>query len=499
MDKLLDFSESVYSLCQAHPELPQLLAELGFTEITKKMALETVGRMMTIPKGAALKGIDLTKVITVLQNKGYQVVYLPSDAPEAAEGKTDQEKRIDMLTGYIKRLGEGEDLEQVRKEFVANFKDVDAAEIAQAEQTLMKSGVPLNEVQRLCDVHSALFHGATKTEKIANAEKEVAASLANKKPKKLKRTDGGDIKYQELCQIEGHPLQILTMENEAISKQLAAMRNALETGEDVLPQLNKTRQIAVHYARKGDLLYPPLKEVHGFAGPSDVMWTVDNEIRDTLRRLYTDAEKNPYRLQQEDWQENVKAQLTRAEEMVYKETNILYPLCAKTFTDEEWKQIGRDQEDFEPCLIDSVPHWQEALDEGKTPQGNTGDISLPSGHFNARQLEAILNTIPLEITFIDENNINRYFNDGKGKKLFKRPLAALDREVFTCHPPKAQPVVRGVIQELKNGKESVDIWTSRDNEPVLIRYMAVRDKQGNYVGTMECVQKMGFAKDHFQK
>lgn len=408
--------------------------------------------------------------------------------------------RIELLTSYIKRLSQGEDLEQVRKDFVANFKDVDPSEIAQAEQTLMKNGVPLTEVQRLCDVHSALFHGAMANEKLASAVKKADASLKQTyKPKPLKRTDGADIKYQELCQIPGHPLQILTLENEAISKQLAAMKKALETGENILPELNKTRQIVVHYARKGDLLYPPLKYNYGFAGPSDVMWSVDNEIRDDLRRLYNEAQRNPSRCQSEDWRQSVQAEVKKAEEMVYKETNILYPLCAKSFTDEEWKQIGRDQEDFELCLIPSAPKWQEALDEKKNLADKAGEIVLPSGHMTVAQLEAILDTIPLEITFIDDQNINRYFNDGKGKKLFKRPLAALDREVFTCHPPKAQPVVRGVIQELKNGKESVDVWTSRDNQPVLIRYLAVRDKQGQYVGTMECVQPMGFAQKHFAK
>lgn len=87
------------------------------------------------------------------------------------------ENRNEKLQEYIKRLSEGEDLESVRKDFVENFKDVDASEIMKAEQDMMKSGVPYSQVQKLCDVHSALFHGATREEQIANAEKAVESSL----------------------------------------------------------------------------------------------------------------------------------------------------------------------------------------------------------------------------------------------------------------------------------------------------------------------------------
>ena len=106
----------------------------------------------------------------------------------------------------------------------------------------------------------------------------------------------------------------------------------------------------------------------------------------------------------------------------------------------------------------------------------------------------------MELTFIDENSVNRYFNDGDDMKLFKRPLMAIDREVFSCHPPKIEPMVRSIIEDFRNGnRDCVDVWNSRDGQPVLVKYMAVRDKEHNYVGTLECVQQMGFAEKHFCK
>jgi DUF438 domain-containing protein len=127
------------------------------------------------------------------------------------------------------------------------------------------------------------------------------------------------------------------------------------------------------------------------------------------------------------------------------------------------------------------------------------EVALPTGRLTPAQLDAMLNTIPLEITFVDDNDINRYWNDDGEKKLFKRPSSALDREVWSCHPPKVQQMVRHVIATLKSGEQdSVDIWMEKEGEPVLVRYMAVRDRKGCYVGTMEVVQRMGFARDHFK-
>ena len=114
------------------------------------------------------------------------------------------------------------------------------------------------------------------------------------------------------------------------------------------------------------------------------------------------------------------------------------------------------------------------------------------------QLTALLNTIPVEITFIDENDINRYFNEGP--KVFKRPGMAIDREVYSCHPPKIEPMVRSILDDLKSGaRDQVQIWMEKGGRTMLVSYIAVRDSSGKYVGTTEVVQDMEFAKEHFQK
>ncbi len=390
---------------------------------------------------------------------------------------TKKEQRIKKLTEYLQRLGAGEELEEVRKDFIKEFSDVQASEIMEAEQELMKQGTPLEEVQRLCDVHAALFHGVTPEEEMKKRQSFEQKEYGNKSEQ-----------AQELEQVEGHPLYTLTKENQALLKLLQQFAGSED--ENLLSIIG---QFAVHYAKKGDLLYPHLKVKYGIAGPSDVMWTVDDEIRDEYSALMRESQRG------DEWNKRLRAVLKRIEEMVHKEQNILFPICAVNFTKEEWMGIYRDAKDYIVCFGVEDIHWQEAEDQ-EIVRENSGkdEIVLPGGHMTLEQLTALLNTVPLEITFIDVDNINRFFNEGP--KVFKRPGMALDREVFSCHPPKIEPMVRAIIDDFRHGrKDRVPVWMEKGGRTMLVTYMAVRDKTGKYVGTAEFVQDMEFAKEHFGK
>ena len=536
--KPLDLNRSVHDLVKEYPELQQIMYDLGFTEINKKAMLNSIGKIMTIPKGAKMKGISMLDVVSTLTSKGFQLVgempstvnldeagskdVKPSGAPES------KEERTALLKGYLKRLGEGEELESVKADFVEKFNSVDASEIMQAEQELIAEGTPITEIQKLCDLHSALFHGATQEEKIANAGNAVIESMKAKKQEEIKNTLAANStgpmstaeereKLQQdklqlaatLIAITGHPLETLTRENDVLAQRISDTRAAIEnkaSNEEILNKFEGVREIAIHYAEKGDLIYPHLNVQYGISGPSNVMWTVDDEIRDemtalTKNRAFDDA-----------WFERVSAVLTRAEEMIYKESNILFPICALNFATEEWYRIYHDSKDYADCMGIVANVWPEAEEyektmfdkksegeavETATSSSNSDEIVMPGGHVTLEQLTALLNTIPVEITFVDENNINRYFNEGP--KLFKRPSMAIDREVFSCHPPKIEPMVRTIIEDFRNGvRDEFPVWAEKQGKTMLIKYMAVRDKNGKYLGTAEFVQEMDFAKEHFQ-
>jgi len=531
MAKRLDLNKTVYELTQEYPELIDIMTGLGFKEITKKAMLHSVGKVMTIPKGAKMKNIPMMDVVTTLVRQGFELTgeipdltvtenqgnAAPSQAdsfgnvpsgtqntaggPEAAEGTPD--RRTEQLKDYLRRLGEGEELENVRADFVREFGDVEASEIMRAEQELLQEGTPLSDVQRLCDVHSALFHGATREEKIANAEKEVEASLGREKarekmkveeriksaqstPSAQKDYTDKNLRAAQLAEIPGHPLNTLVRENEAFTELLAKFRETRD--ETLLPAI---RDLAVHYAKKGDLLYPLLKVEYGVTGPAEVMWTVDDEIRDELGALARETEHD------REWNARLDAVLTRAEEMVYKEQNILFPICAVNFTAEDWQGIDRDARDYAVCFGVVPEKWEDA---GRQPVSQStapdGEVVMPGGHLTVEQLTALLNTIPMEISFVDAEDINRFFNEGP--KVFKRPAAAIDREVYSCHPPKIEPMVRQIIDDFRNNRrDAVPVWMEKGGRTMLVKYMAVRDREGNYVGTVELVQDMEFAKTHF--
>lgn len=431
MSKRIDLNKTIYQLCQEYPELIDILDKLGFNEITKKAMRISVGKIMTLSKGSKMKNIPMSKIISSLEENGFELV---------------SNDRVDQLKTYLKRLSNGDKLEDVKKDFAKEFSEVDSSEIMNAEQELLQEGMPLVEVQKLCDVHSALFHDE---ELIENT------------------IDQNDI-ASKLKKIPGHPLYTFSKENEKLSLLLENE----EYGQWM-------KDLAVHYAKKGDLLYPLLKTKYNISGPNDVMWTVDDEIRDEINK------------------NNVEQVLSRIKEMIYKEQNILFPICAENFTEEEWYTIYQDSKDYDSCFGVKKEIWQEGEEAKISAQTYSNDeVVLPSGHLTIKQLTWLLNTIPLEISFVDASNINRYFNEGE--KVFKRPSMAIDREVFSCHPPKIEPMVRKIIDDFRNNrKNEVNVLMNKKGRTMLVKYMAVKDEKKNYLGTVELVQDMEFAKEHF--
>lgn len=291
-----------------------------------------------------------------------------------------------------------------------------------------------------------------------------------------------------LAEVPGHPLYTFKRENDAFSALLTQFN---QTRKDNL--LEKIRDISIHYAKKGDLLYPHLKVKYGIAGPSDVMWTTDDEIRDELADLVKETNHDT------SWNGRVDSVLKRAAGMIYQEQNILFPICAVNFTEAEWFEIYHDSKDYAACFEIENTAWDAA--EKSIPQSPAlpdDEIIMPGGHMTLEQLTALLNTIPMEISFIDAENINRFFNEGP--KVFKRPSMAIDREVFSCHPPKIEPMVRSIVDDFRCGKrDKVVVWMDKENRTILVTYLAVRDRKGNYLGTVELVQDMEFVKEHFSK
>ena len=540
MEKKLDLSKSVYDLVTEYPEVVDIMKELGFSEITNKVMLNSVGKIMTIPKGAKMKGVSMVDIVGAFMKAGFtltgempnlsgddtQGASMPpsgvaagnsastaaatavkaesvetsanavaSKTQENSENTTDDSvqdtvqdsERVEQLKSFLKRLGTGEELGTVREDFVSQFAHVEASEIMKAEQGLMREGTPLAEVQQLCDLHSALFHGSTIHEQMDAEHAKVEAVLEAQEKSQSVVT---------LVETVGHPLNRLTEENKALDALIEATKVKVASKTATVDDVNEVRQVSIHYAKKGDLLYPHLKVAYDISGPSLVMWTVDGDIRDGFGRLAR-AESID-----DAWYEEFDGLLTRAQEMIYKEQNILFPICAENFSAEEWYQIYKDTEQYEEIFGVERVAWAEAESalaaKAAPTSGDSNTIALIGGSLTLEQLDAMLNTMPMEITFVDHVDINRYFNDGE--KVFKRPTTAIGRDVFSCHPPKVEPIVRGIIESFRNGeRDNVAVWLEKVGRPFYVNYMAVRDQNNNYLGTLELVQDMQFAKEHFAR
>ena len=275
MEKILDLKKTVAELVEENPEVKDIMAEIGFKEITNPVALNVMGRIMTIPRGAAVKGIDLAKVIAAFEGRGYTVI------------SEDTQSRQGRLRGFIERLSSGEELESVRKDFVKEFAHVEAQEIMEAEQTLIKGGMPITEVQRLCDVHSALFHGAVDAPPGALSHDEIHAQAASVDPNDLDALP------------EGHPLSLLRAENRALDVLLDTIEGELDgakRSDEIVQHILALGDLRMHYIKKEEILMPILYD-YGVTGPSQVMWGVDDEMKRELsvitKALKEDAETIP--------------------------------------------------------------------------------------------------------------------------------------------------------------------------------------------------------------
>lgn len=445
--KNINLDEPVASLIEKFPNLKYILKDLGFTEITNPLALSTVGKMVSIKKGAKIKNIDLDLIKEKLKEEGFNLV----DEEIVNDDAREDNERLKLLKSYIERLSEGEDLEAVRSDFVKNFKDVSSKEIVDAEQELIMSGLPLEKVQKLCDIHSALFH-----------ESNIV-----------------DESQKDLENIPGHPLNILSAEN----KKIKFLADEVKNSKDKLAKIRELLKINSHYGKKAGLIYPLLKTKYNISGPSDVMWAVDDEIRSDLSRI---VKTNSYD------EESLNKILDRVYEMIYKEENILFPLLKENFTEEEWNKIYGDLEEYGLDLLDDVPLWKDYRPKEILPEEegevSCGSLEFETGSLKIKEALQIFRTLDAELTFIDKDDFVRYYSEGKDK-IFPRPKSCLNRDVASCHPPKVVPMVKSLLDDFKNKKrDRLVVCRDIKGKKILVKYLAVYDEAGAYMGTLETVE-----------
>jgi DUF438 domain-containing protein len=386
-----------------------------------------------------------------------------------------REYRQKVLKDLIKQLHEGKDPEEVKRKFQEVFEGVAAKEISDLEQSLIAEGMPVEEIQSLCDVHASVFKGS-----IEEIHKD---DFTGEKPEDT----------------PGHPIHTFRLENRELEKLIndSILRNieaykgngSADSKNNLLADLNALLDIDKHYSRKENLLFPYL-EKYGVTAPPKVMWGVDDEIRADIK-----AAKSKLQGDSGDSAAAIQEAVNKVNEMIFKEENILFPMALDTLTEDEWFNIAEESDEIGFCLTQPAGKWQplRANVGDKTKEQSfqpNGSIRFDTGILSVKEINGLLNTIPIDITFIDKDNVVKYFTLGK-ERIFARTKAIIGRNVSNCHPPASVHIVEEMVEDFKAGrKDHEDFWIKMGQMYVYIRYFAVRDEAGAYIGTMEVTQNI---------
>ncbi|NWF87129.1 DUF438 domain-containing protein [Candidatus Bathyarchaeota archaeon] len=378
-----------------------------------------------------------------------------------------------MLKEIIRQLHAGVSPEEVKEKFGRMLENVSSTEIAKIEQELIKEGTPREEIQRLCDVHMEVFR-----EQLGKQKLEIPT---------------------------GHPINILMEEHRImlqIAKKLTTIANKLQKISDktyVGKEIHDIEHISEdfrdsekHYLREENALFPYL-EKHGITEPPAIMWMEHNQIREKkkqLRKLVEDYNSTNFQDFKEQLAETAEALSNLLSNHFFKENNILFPTALRVVTEEEWKESRGEFDEigyccFTPQLLTTAPEIEVKEEVATVAEGL---LQFETGSLSKEELEALLDSLPIDITFVDKNDSVKYFNKAE-KRVFVRTKSVIGRKVQLCHPQKSIHIVNRILDAFKAGrKDAAEFWINMNNHLIHIRYFAVRDKNGKYLGTMEVTQ-----------
>jgi len=376
-----------------------------------------------------------------------------------------------MLKELIKALHAGARPDQMKEKFKEVLADIGPLEISRVEEELIEEGMPREEVRRLCDVHLAVFR-----ESLEKPKSEAPP---------------------------GHPIYILLKEHELVrgfveeitpllprveqAKDFEAIENELTKIGGLLRHLQEYEK---HKVREENSLFPCL-EKHGVTQPPAIMWTEHDEQRKEIKEASQTLE-NKEVLGFEEFKEKLLPHLRNLVQLIpdhfYKEENILFPTALKLIDDVEWREIKASMDDLGYCYFTPKEAIGEKVELAKEVKEQEGEITFETGSMTKEELEAVLNTLPVDVTFVDKEDTVRYFSQPR-ERLFPRAKAIIGRKVQQCHPQKSLHVVNQIVSDFKSGRrDSAEFWINLGERKVYIRYFAVRNKAGKYLGTLEATQ-----------
>jgi DUF438 domain-containing protein len=452
-------------LLKRYPYLLEYLQKLSpaYERLKDEEMRERMGDIATLEMVASMGGLNLHDLAGSISGEvkkvsGDNLSYEGGGTPAA------DRKRMEKLKRIIRDLHDGRTVEDVKSRFEDVIKNVNSVEIARMEQELIDEGLPQEEIKRLCDVHVEIFRGGLE-------------------------------EAQDMLAPPGHPVHTFMKENQALEGLLSVLSTTLnqveseqdpekafdEKRSEISGLLRSVSEIKNHYLRKENQLFPVL-ESKGVSGPSQVMWSIHDDIRDSIRSLLNRIEHSDLH----DIKDDVRETVRNMKDMIYKEEKVLLPMSLEKLSEEEWSRLREGEGEIGYSWIKPDKGWKgvRMLRE----KGSGDNIKLDEGSLNPDQINSILKTLPVDISFVDHEDKVVYYS-ATGERIFPRSPNVIGREVKYCHPPKSVHVVRKILDEFRNGnKDAAEFWIRLQGKFVYIRYFAVRNDEGRYLGCLEVSQ-----------
>lgn len=289
---------------------------------------------------------------------------------------------------------------------------------------------------------------------------------------------------------DNHSLKVYFEENEFIKRLLVELQMASpsEDFQKFLNVFNQVCEIEKRYARKENQLFPFL-EKRGWYGPSQGMWSFHDSIRDILRAIRAQLENKEI----QSLNENVRLLIENMHHMIHVEENRLFPNAFQLLQPEDWASMISGDEEI--GWVDKNRRMSVAAEPSNTAPVKSANIfpdisklKMDEGVLNLEQINLILKFLPVDVTFVDENDKVAFYNRGE-ERVFPRSAGVIGREVRFCHPPKSVDTVLRILEEFKAGrKDEAEFWIQFKGRVIHIRYFAVRDKDKKYKGVLEMSQ-----------
>lgn len=424
------------------------------------------------------KGFD--KYVEKISDTEYHGYFFPTEKLDVIKMgeflKLDSTKISKIVQIKLDFLRGTTTLKEAKEKMNSSFDEITAEEFAMCEQYLQNYGISDDEL-------------AERMEEILEIFDDVLVS-------------------KDLDLPPGHPIRTYMDEADSIKKVLAQMEEMLKNKfikNQWLEIYENLGQINIHFSRKQNQLFAAL-ERKGFDKPSKVMWTLDNQIRDIIKKAHVLLKED----KDEEFIELQNEVIEMIKDMMVKEVEILFPTSMELLTDEDFIVMRKGDDEIGYCLIDSPGPYgnndgKESLNNSesellsdlaallnkhgilnKSSKDDVLDVS--QGKLTLEQINLIFKHLQVDLSYVDENEIVKFYSDTK-HRVFPRSPGVIGREVQNCHPRESVGTVEEIIRAFKSGEQDqAEFWLEMGDKFIYIIYNAVRDDEGRFRGVLEMMQ-----------